>query len=145
MSTTSEALNKHTEGLGAGAKVEAAIIQTIITTTPEKEAVLDAASWLDEMVPGWYHKIDLEKFLLIDPTRCICGQIWDEHKFERRPDGIFYFYGSGYGYFKSIYADNVSHNVLLAFMGDVSQPQGWEYKAVEKHWRDLIFARQQAA
>lgn len=47
-----------------------------------EEYVKRGAEFLDEMVPGWYRKINLRKLDISDQERCICGQL--EYKFHAR-------------------------------------------------------------
>lgn len=39
------------------------------------EAVKEAASWLDSVVPDWFEQIDSRTLDLGDPWRCVLGQV----------------------------------------------------------------------
>jgi hypothetical protein len=45
------------------------------TTTPER--VARGVALLDEKLPGWVDRIDLDRLDLGSPCRCILGQTWD--------------------------------------------------------------------
>lgn len=42
------------------------------------ERVAAGATWLDEHVPGWEHRIDLAKLNLSDTCLCVLGQVFEE-------------------------------------------------------------------
>ncbi len=44
---------------------------------PAPERVAAGAQLLDEKIPGWYKRINLDTLNLSNPTNCICGQLSD--------------------------------------------------------------------
>jgi len=47
-----------------------------ITTTILTRRVKKGIKWLNEVKPGWYKDIDVEKLNLEEPDVCVCGQVF---------------------------------------------------------------------
>lgn len=105
-----------------------------VTPTVIDPRVQRGAELLDERMPGWADKVDVDEFDLRDGDRCVLGQIglcvWSEtypHTAQRLlPDG--YAFGK----------DAHSHG----FMGNVEIAGDWG--ALEQDWRLAILSRRQA-
>lgn len=87
--------------------------------------VVRGTELLDERMPGWAERIDLETLRLSSPCKCICGQI-----------------GGGYakGMERLGHPDNGDGRSFGFFCDDFS-----EYSALEQDWRLAILSRRTPA
>ena len=49
---------------------------TMVDEDLYRSRVMAGVEWLDETVPDWVERIDLGKFVFIDPDSCVLGQLF---------------------------------------------------------------------
>lgn len=63
-----------------------------------KEAAAKGARKCDEMLPGWYRKIDVPRLDISLPNRCVCGQLGGTYSRGLELVGLSYAGGASYGF-----------------------------------------------
>ena len=99
--------------------------------------VARGAALLDEKLPGWVHRIDLDKLDLGSPCRCVLGQTWDEPSGTRAGETPFHLHVERLGLWPD--DGDVAH-------GFNAGGEDWfegedEYVTLTAAWRALILAR----
>lgn len=99
--------------------------------------------WLDEHVPGWYHRIDLDVFDIRSCNRCVCGQVFEDEAYASRRDNPEYPSCNGYDYFTNHYDHApVEFGFEARYQGRTGEEIGSEYSELQAAWARLIHKRQ---
>lgn len=94
--------------------------------------VTRGAQLLDERLPGWVDRIDLDRLNLASSCNCILGQ-----KFGDYLDGID-------ALFNCQNTDAINHG-FDAFEDEGADAEAAEYEALTAEWRRVILARREQA
>ncbi len=112
-----------------------------MTTTAER--VARGAAFLDEKMPGWDQRIDLDKLDLAAPCRCVLGQLATD--LDEGHDDVWLAIVSHFGLsLHSPYrkADGTTDAALGFNTDDLQWPP--DYSDLTAEWRRLIEARRSA-
>ena len=100
-----------------------------MTDTIEARVVRGAAL-LDETLPGWVERIDLDNLALDDECDCVLGQTWDGYSLSSPFDAHMNELGL-------LGSEGIEHGF------DVRDPR--EYEALTAEWKRLVEARRSAS
>jgi hypothetical protein len=97
------------------------------------ERVAKGAALLDEHMPGWWKRIDLNRLEQVSPCGCVLGQLWTDDKYAE--DG---------GYWPALVALGIparpaERPAEYGFAEPTSEFAG--YAALDDEWTRLIKAR----
>lgn len=96
---------------------------------------------LDEKVPGWVNKVDVEQLNVSNGTTCVLGQLYGEYNFGRAKLGLDEVQAAEYGFQLRFPKGNGLADlftILVAAFGD-------EYPALTKEWQRVIGVLKQNA
>lgn len=108
-----------------------------------EERVAAGAEWLDERLPDWVNRIDLEDLDIRDACACILGQTFGD--FDEAP--LVQAGGWRAAHLAAWPLGFQSHEVAEAFEAHRHQDPELvtaEYRALEAEWTRLILARREA-
>jgi hypothetical protein len=91
------------------------------------ERVAAGVAWLDENVPGWAERIDLEQLNLASCQRCVLGQLFGDFNDAPQP------------------ASGLVTSAHLGFDRHHGEPNFTAYSALTAEWRRVIEQRQAGA
>ena len=104
--------------------------------------VARGAALLDEKLPGWADRIDLDRLDLGSPCRCILGQTWDEGRYDD-DDPYFMHVRSLFGTYDQQRDAGLGFNIN--FGAKLLREMDAEYAELTAEWRRVIEARREAA
>lgn len=119
-------------------EIERVIAETIVADPPEKETpginrrVLDGVAFLDERVPGWADKIDLDEFEITSVSCCVLGQLYGDYE-----QGC----GTLFGY-RSAYSSRPRDLGFLGAYGAGDDAENVDYAVLQESWEAVIRERQ---
>ncbi len=102
------------------------------------ECVAKGAALLDEKVPGWRERIDLDMLDTVSPYGCVLGQLFEEN------DSLF---GFRAGYWPGLRAlgipeSPVTEPAAFGFAAETSAIR--DYRALDDEWKRVITERRTA-
>ena len=121
--------------------------------------VARGARWLDEVVPDWWKRIDVDNLDLSDGYECICGQLFREEGAARKESGYNYAWNSLFaqanawitGLVKSLDPDATADEIeerrakVAASLGFDNWDRRNHYSALQREWKKVIKSRQEVA
>jgi hypothetical protein len=107
------------------------------TDTTIAERVAKGAALLDELVPDWWHRIDLTTLALVSPCQCVLGQLFPS------PDYALSSYTNG---LVALHLETYAGSDF-GFDADTAgtDGEGGEYDALTTEWRRVIEERRGVA
>ncbi|GAA4626729.1 hypothetical protein GCM10023196_036150 [Actinoallomurus vinaceus] len=104
------------------------------------ERVAKGAALLDEKLPGWHDRIDLDQLRLSSPCNCILGQTWDG-EVEHGDDPFFLHANRLFGRESGVHVE-AAHGFNSVHSGRAAREEFGELTA---EWRRIILARRGGA
>ena len=112
-----------------------------VTDTIETR-VAQGVALLDEQLPGWVDRIDLDTLNLASPCRCILGQTWDEWSDPTDEDDRYFLHAHRLlGPAAGVVAE-AEHGFNSVHYGRLMRE---EFAALTAEWRRVILARRGGA